>query len=507
MRSYVIYICLLIALVTGSCTTMKDPEIAAALEMAGPNAAQLQKVIDYYGKSAGDSLKLKAALFLIRNMPGKGFESYHLFNSEGKQIPFDLLQYKTLAALDNAIRSKAEELHTKLEFVRSGWVSDITNIKGADLIENIEYAFKVRNLPWNQHLDFEAFCEEILPYRVAKEPMQTWRREFYENFKWLIDGIKDSCHALNACTLLNDTLSKKFRYLHDALNFYPGQLTVNEVNQFGGGRCEDLNMMAAYCMRAIGLPISQEFTPFWANSNYGGHSWLSVQLENEKHIPFNPVYDNPDTAKLPFKGAVLIKAYRAQFKTLSEPQDITAEYIKTRDIHCKVPSGEDSLYYLGVMNGQFWKPVQQAKVINGSVTFQNVGINTVCSLLRLKNEQYLSSGDPMIVSLDGVKPLIPAHKQTDTVIFNLSDGYWLRPDDECCIIYWNNGEWHFAGNKVEYREAPRELKKQQLKKLLLFENIPVNALLRVVNIKGQISETEYGRPFIWDASSQSTLFY
>ena len=38
-----------------------------ALEQAGANRAELQKVLDHY---AGDSLKLEAAKFLIRYMPG-----------------------------------------------------------------------------------------------------------------------------------------------------------------------------------------------------------------------------------------------------------------------------------------------------------------------------------------------------------------------------------------------------------------------------------------------------
>ncbi|MDR2009047.1 MAG: transglutaminase domain-containing protein, partial [Bacteroidales bacterium] len=48
-----------------------SPEINAVLFMAGNNRSQLEKVLKHYGKNPADSLKLKAAEFLIINMPGK----------------------------------------------------------------------------------------------------------------------------------------------------------------------------------------------------------------------------------------------------------------------------------------------------------------------------------------------------------------------------------------------------------------------------------------------------
>src|SRR5690554_1958283 len=45
-------------------------DVRDALEQAGDNRAELQKVIDHYSKAPADSLKLKAAYFLIKHMPG-----------------------------------------------------------------------------------------------------------------------------------------------------------------------------------------------------------------------------------------------------------------------------------------------------------------------------------------------------------------------------------------------------------------------------------------------------
>lgn len=53
-----------------SCTSTEDKDVSSALELAGNNRAELQKVLDHYSKPE-DSLKLRAAEYLIVNMAGK----------------------------------------------------------------------------------------------------------------------------------------------------------------------------------------------------------------------------------------------------------------------------------------------------------------------------------------------------------------------------------------------------------------------------------------------------
>ncbi|MDR0713198.1 MAG: hypothetical protein LBF89_02920, partial [Bacteroidales bacterium] len=58
-----------------SCTRY-SPEIEAVLQQAGDNRSELEKVLKHYGENHSDSLKLRAAEFLIVNMPGK-YSSYY----------------------------------------------------------------------------------------------------------------------------------------------------------------------------------------------------------------------------------------------------------------------------------------------------------------------------------------------------------------------------------------------------------------------------------------------
>ncbi len=58
-----------VCLFTFSCTSY-PPEIQHSLESAGKNRNELIKVLDHYDQKTEDSLKLKAAIYLIKNMEG-----------------------------------------------------------------------------------------------------------------------------------------------------------------------------------------------------------------------------------------------------------------------------------------------------------------------------------------------------------------------------------------------------------------------------------------------------
>lgn len=59
------------------CSEYKNTELEEVLRLAGSNRKQLERVIRHYSSELSDSLKLKAAEFLILNMPGKYSVSYN----------------------------------------------------------------------------------------------------------------------------------------------------------------------------------------------------------------------------------------------------------------------------------------------------------------------------------------------------------------------------------------------------------------------------------------------
>lgn len=59
-------VCFILCLILSSCLFQRDESLILALELAKDSKLKLEKVLLHY---KGESLKLKAAIFLIENMP------------------------------------------------------------------------------------------------------------------------------------------------------------------------------------------------------------------------------------------------------------------------------------------------------------------------------------------------------------------------------------------------------------------------------------------------------
>ena len=148
----------------------------------------MEKVLRHYQKNPADSLKYKAACFLIENMP---FYSY----STSKQLE----NYKSYYAwLKKSRGQTAKQVADSVKKVYGPLGEpekkhDIREVDSAYLCNNIEWAFKVwREQPWGKNVSFETFCEYILPYRIEDETLEYWREMYYEKYNSLLDSLRMS---------------------------------------------------------------------------------------------------------------------------------------------------------------------------------------------------------------------------------------------------------------------------------------------------------------------------
>ena len=162
--------------------------LGAALQSAKNNRKELEKVLRHYQKNPADSLKYKAACFLIENMP---FYSY----STSKQLE----NYKSYYAwLKKSRGQTAKQVADSVKKVYGPLGEpekkhDIREVDSAYLCNNIEWAFKVwREQPWGKNVSFETFCEYILPYRIEDETLEYWREMYYDKYNQLLDSLKTS---------------------------------------------------------------------------------------------------------------------------------------------------------------------------------------------------------------------------------------------------------------------------------------------------------------------------
>ena len=161
------------------CSACRPSVLESALERAGENRIELERVLRHYSEEDKDSLKWEAARFLIENMPG------HLSIGGDSIGPY----YAALNAVfsNDTLRNWQDSLDKIHEYYKSGLrvQEDIKVIKSGFLIANIDSAFRVwREKPWASHVGFDDFCEYILPYTVGQyQPLEDWRKKFATGYE------------------------------------------------------------------------------------------------------------------------------------------------------------------------------------------------------------------------------------------------------------------------------------------------------------------------------------
>ncbi|NLR80379.1 transglutaminase domain-containing protein [Chitinophaga eiseniae] len=493
-------------------------KLKPALDYAGINAAELMKVITHYSQSPGDSLKLAAAIFLVENMPGKGTMRYAPITNcglfKGELFTGDTIGIDSV----NKIKRRIEDSLQcgPIKFVNPIFLADSRTISASLLMEDIEYAFKAWQLPWAKSLTFDEFREFILPHRVQNEPLQHWRKWCWEHSEWIFKKAGGSTDRVKIAGVVNDSLGKFYGYIHDAINYFPGTFTMDQLRVTRGGRCEDLNMIVGYWLRAIGIPMSTEFTFYWANGNFGGHSWLAVLDTTGKFVPMNAIYDKPVRDSLLFQNMRLAKAYRYSYRIdghiiLNEGQnfqsyhDITPEYVPTIDYAMKVPDGQHDKIFLGVLNGKYWKPLQIKTNRNGdSIIFKDIANTALYApiiVLDGKEENTRTVGPPFLVTEGGYIQYFRENK--DSLIDFVLDIAKLPParyNKKCQVVYWDNTrkDWVPAGIIQTLKDDPDKLKKQKIKKMIVFSGVPANGIYRVLNAEIKQHDKSYGRPYVYN---------
>lgn len=151
------------------CNPISYHDINHVLVFAKTNRLELEKVLTHYQH---DSLKLEITCFLILNMPGHG--SYTRKNIEVFYAGLDSLLSFPMNT-DSCKATVNQLIEHKNVLIGLKWQEDIHTIKVDFLINNIDRAFEAwQQEPFAKQLNFDEFCEYILPYRTDNEPLEYW---------------------------------------------------------------------------------------------------------------------------------------------------------------------------------------------------------------------------------------------------------------------------------------------------------------------------------------------
>jgi hypothetical protein len=399
MKKGLIY---LITVILATGCSRYSTEIENVLQQAGKNRSQLEKVLKHYSRNPADSLKLRAAEFLIINMPGKYSVEYN--------VPFENLLSFCMRLGGIGSRQAVDKAYGSIEPMIK---DDVKYITGDYLINNIELAFKVwEEQPWGKNVPFDIFCEEILPYRIANEPLENWREKVLAGFAKLNSSFKTQpgITTVEACSQVNSQLPR-FRLSNEM-----PEMNYSMIMSVTRGMCDEMAALAVFVMRALGIPVTKDCTLKWPKSNIG-HSWNSVYDGFDRHVSFMGTESNPGQEPI-YRHKPKSKVYRQTFAkqkinideanihpSLNDRymKDVTHEYLANlpdslpRSIggcHVEIPvkyqsSTGTNYIYLASRGTKEWHIIGWGETDSKTVNFGTVGRNIM--YLPLYYENYVQT--------------------------------------------------------------------------------------------------------------------
>ena len=488
-----------------SCTTSNyPPKVASALEKAGDNRPELEKSIAHYVQ-LGDSLKLEALYYLLSSIESHNYMTFELVDTSGNVIELNVLDYPNFETIIADLDS-IEKVRGELDFRKKETIEDVNTIASDFLINNIESAFQAwQTKPWAKGMSFENFCEYILPYRGSSEPLEEWRPYFMEKFKGLGDTLPDPSDPLAAASYINDDIKSWFRF-DSRYYVHPTDQGLSEMLETKLGRCEDMTNLSIFAMRANGLAVTSDFTPYWANTG-NNHAWNALVTPDGKVIPFMGAEANPGKYRLANR---LAKVYRKMFS--EQPSslgmqngdaenfppylksksiiDVTDAYIDVHDVYLKKidnPDGEQ-FAYLCVFNSGEWKAIMWTEIRHKDAHFNDMGMEIAYLPAYFIDEEIVPFGAPFILNTNGsIRYLIADTANTQDVKITYTTKRKpavstdtiakdkLKPGTEYELKYWKDS-WQEAGRLTAGKEP------------LTFENVPVGSLYWLVEVDGSEEE-------------------
>lgn len=350
--------------------------LETALIQAGGNRAELEKVLNHY---AEDSLKYKAACFLIENMP------YHYYYT-GEEVDYEKQFFKMLhettlspeVIADSLNRGKMNEQFGKTELKY-----DIQEMDSAYLVRNIDWAFKVwHEQPWGKKVSFENFCEYMLPYRVGDECPVEWRERLYDKYNSLLDSIRLKPESVYPWIVVD-----AFTYIYRALGIPSGcdEMLMrgdNNVSHYWNFVPDD-HCDAFFCSLLYPGPLIQSHT-YDAPRGKVYRRMFSVNRDMMEMMN-QPLEKIHPTFRYPLMQDVT-NIYSDCEQTIHIPES-----------RFLIRPEQDEVIYLCLPSRMEWVPVAVSKCKDGQVSFENVDGNAVFCLSVYRDKKLLPISVPFWV--------------------------------------------------------------------------------------------------------------
>lgn len=411
MKNKIIQYCIVIILFCLSCQSEADKRLDAALNIAGENKKELQKVLEHY---KNDPEKLKAAHFLIEYMPGHG--GYDTKITEIMRPVYD--KHRNISEKynwDNSLEwqkeidSLWEKEETNIPIYRASIKQDVHTIQAKWLIKEIDLAFDAwKKNVYTRNSSFENFCRYTLPYRFQNgicldNSREVFNRRHTEAFS-------------NTAADFRTAVDSLFHYYRDIQHnkFSAASMPVYQTSTFEKikrGLCDHKTWYNCLLLSSLGMAVSIDYVPAWGNRS-GAHTWNALIIDG-KTYPFEPFWENDiwkykkiynnKESDVSWGKFRLPKVFRHTYDYFPEgpindkkvkkedipsvfqnirKKDVSSQYFETTDIPLtlteKIPDDTYYCYLCVYSKYEGWSPVQWGKIENGNkVVFKSMGKDIV----------------------------------------------------------------------------------------------------------------------------------
>lgn len=398
-----------------------------ALKAAGENKSELIAVLHHYRIVDRDAEKLKAARFLIANMP-----AHYSYLDTAMANRFYAEALKVLkSGRDAAWQRDTIRLISEQDFpdLRKNIVSDVKIMTADYLIYSIDHAFNQwRTRPWAKHLTYEEFREWLLPYKVAElQSFDAWRDTLSAHFSDSISHLpidNDQCYTIyGALDIVRNEMVKKLNpYIAwTTTSGYP-LLSAETMAYTTYGSCLDYVTLGTAVFRSVGLPTVIDDVPIWGR-NHEGHTWYTILTDNNRQIPaqhditipagwgFFPYQRFPKIFRLSYAiDWSLVKYYNTANHVYTFnlcKHDITEQYYRTTDVSVPLKKEirlKDKYVYIATptnSGGPQWFILDYGIVRKKKAYFSNMGRELLYMVLGYDGKNIVPISDPFIIHKDG----------------------------------------------------------------------------------------------------------
>lgn len=423
-------ICIILSVTIYSCQPLSEDRLDYALKFAGENRTELEMVLKHY---ENDSLKLKAAIFLIENMPfyyayeSKQFDQYKnnlykiTIENECSYEEAILIAQKRFGMLSNSSFRKTYDAHI---------------ITADYLIKNIDLSFKAwRESPWGKHISFNDFCETILPYRIGNETLEDWREAYHDRYQPLLDSLATDNDPVKACQIIFDYIKERtwvFNYKYQFPHLGASCLLDNRF-----GTCDDRCDLGIYIMRALGISGGIDFILQHPDRMHKSHSWNYVTDSTGKHTEFE-LYDlrpgsTHDLGTEIKRGVVYRRSFSINEKSLPVihknkpiPSTLSDVFMKNvsdlyfqEELPIAIPCDDkkENILYINVFDNKQWIPVAWTEIKGKKGIFKHLEPEIAYLAGYYRDNQLIPASSPFIIKRDGQADYLkPNHEQRQNMV-------------------------------------------------------------------------------------------